>query len=284
MYYSCFIYSSCRAFNIPYYIGMVVPFFIIYIFNWTIFFVIAVSLLRKSCKPDFKKKQGNISFVRQELVIVTTLSVLFGLGWGIGLFATQDIHNNKIVRDLFSALFVIVTAFHGLFIFVMQCLRSKDVRSVWSQWFYRATGKGFSEFASSTNGLFRNYRLNTSHTDSTSDGSTLKQYFGKQGMSSQTSPSSNSSVDDSILEKSSGNTLKYTVSKPAFPLSPLRDTETAENDKQNMDNIMSKEEEIESSFYQTTTTLDCKENKEEVRIWNPLSHQYWNVLMIKKVL
>ena len=71
---------------------------------------------------DVKKKQENISFIRQQLIIVTTLSVLFGLGWGIGLFATQDIHNNKIVRDLFAALFVNVTAFHGLFIFIMHCL------------------------------------------------------------------------------------------------------------------------------------------------------------------
>ena len=255
---------------------MVVPFFIIYIFNWTIFFIIIVSLLRKSCKPNIKTKQGNISFVRQQLVIVTTLSILFGLGWGIGLFATQDIHNNKIVRDSFAALFVIVTAFHGLFIFIMQCIRSNDVRSVWNQWFYRATGKRFFEFASSTYGRFRNYRLNTTHTDSISDGGTLKQYFGKQGISSPTSRSSDSTVDDRTEEKSSGNTFKYSVSKPVFPLSPLGDAESVENDKQNMENAMSKEEEvkmIESSFNQTTvkmmepsftTILECVDDQEKI--------------------
>ena len=253
---------------------MVVPFFIVYIFNWTIFFIIIVSLLHKSCKSNIKKKRGNISFVRQQLVNVTILSILFGLGWGIGLFATQDIHNNKIVRDLFSASFVIVTAFHGLFIFIMQCIRSNDVRSVWNQWFYRATGKGFSEFTSSTYGHFRNYRLNTSHTDSTSDGGTLKQYYGKQGISSPTSRSSDSTVDDRTVEKSSGNTFKYSVSKPAFPLSPLGDAESVENDKQNMEsafNVTSKEEEvkmIESSFNQTTVTVDCEEKK-EVKMMEP---------------
>ena len=110
---------------------MVVPFLIMYISNWTIFFVIIVPLLRKSCKPDVKKKQGNISlnlFVNNLSLSLYTLSILFGLGWGI---ATQDIHNNKIVRDLYSALFVIVTAFHGLFIFIVQCLHSNHVQSVY---------------------------------------------------------------------------------------------------------------------------------------------------------
>ena len=101
---------------------MVVPFLIIYIFNWTICFIIIITLSHKSDLKDVEKKQENISFIRQQLIIVATLSVLFGLGWGIGLFATQDIHNNKIVRDLFAALFVIVTAFYGLFIFIMHCL------------------------------------------------------------------------------------------------------------------------------------------------------------------
>ena len=69
------------------------------------------------------------------------MSILFGLGWGIGLFATQDIHTNKIVQDLFAALFVILTAFHGLFIFIMHCLRSKEVRNTWKQWVFNVTGK-----------------------------------------------------------------------------------------------------------------------------------------------
>ena len=220
---------SCRAFNIPYYIGMVVPFLVIYIFNWTIFFIIIVTLLHKSCKTDLKdvkEKQENISFIRRQLIIVTTLSVLFGLGWGIGLFATQDIHKNKIVRDVFAALFVVVTAFHGLFIFIMQCLRSKEVRSVWKQWFYRITGKDFSSFSSLTYGRIR--RTNTSRTDSTSDGANLKQYFSKQSL---TSPGGNSSVftfDDNTLEIDA-DTLKVSVDKSSFPLSLQEDAIILEN-------------------------------------------------------
>ena len=272
--------SSCRAFNLPYYIGMVVPFLMIYIFNWVIFFIIIVALSRKSCKSDLrnvKKKQENISFVRQQLIIVTTLSILFGLGWGIGLFATQDIHNNKIVRDLFAALFVIVTAFHGLFIFIMHCLRSRDIRSVWKQWFYGATGKNFSDFSSSTVGRIRNYRLHTSHTDSTSDGVTLKKYSGKQ---TQTSPGGGDSsvftFDDSTLKKGS-DTLKYSTNKS---LSPQEDAITLENlgkDEQEKEKEMSKEEGarmVESSFNQITVTLDCDDNKEKQEIEKETTTKY----------
>ena len=71
---------------------------------------------------------------------------MFGLGWGIGLLATQDIHINKTVRDLFAALFVIITAFHNLLIFIMRCLHSKEVRNTWKRRFYGATGKDFNTF------------------------------------------------------------------------------------------------------------------------------------------
>ena len=129
---------------------MIVPFLIIYLFNWVIFIIIIVSLLRKNFQSDIKRKNNkNITFVRQQLIITVTLSILLGLGWGIGLLATQDIHTNKSVRDLFAALFVITTAFHGLFIFIMHCLRSKEVRNTWKRWFYGVTGKDFNELSSS---------------------------------------------------------------------------------------------------------------------------------------
>ena len=156
--YKClyFIYS-CRAFNEPYYIGMIVPFLIVYIFNWVVFVIIIVSLLRKSFQSNIKsKKTTNIQFVREQIVIVTTLSILFGLGWGIGLLATQDIHTNKTIRDVFAAFFVIITAFHGLFIFIMHCLRSKEARNVWKRWFFNVSGKDFNELTASVFTIKRN--------------------------------------------------------------------------------------------------------------------------------
>ena len=129
---------------------MVVPFLIVYIFNWVVFVIIIVSLLRKNFQSNIKLKNcHNKKFGREQLIIAIALSVMFGLGWGIGLLATQDIHTNKTVRDLFAALFVIITAFHGLFIFIMHCLRSKEVRTVWKRWFFNVSRKDFNELSAS---------------------------------------------------------------------------------------------------------------------------------------
>ena len=142
-----FLFDSCRAFTVPYYIGMVVPFLIIYLFNWVVFFIIIVSLIKKQ---SIAKARSEIhTFLRQQLVRAIVLSVFFGLGWGIGLFATQDIHSNKTVQDILAALFVVFTAFHGLLIFIMQCLRSKEVRNSWKRCFFGVTGKDISELTSS---------------------------------------------------------------------------------------------------------------------------------------
>lgn len=132
---------------------MITPFLIIYIFNWIVFAIIIFSLVRKSLKSNLKevktKKDKNPkSLIKQQFVIAITLSVLFGLGWGIGLLATEDIYGNKTARDLFASLFVVATAFHGLFIFVMHCLRSKDAQKVWKNWFTGVTGKELSDFTS----------------------------------------------------------------------------------------------------------------------------------------
>ena len=127
---------------------MVVPFLIIYLFNWVVFFIIIVSLIKKQ---SITKKPNEVrTFLYQQLVRAIVLSVLFGLGWGIGLFATQDIHTNKTVRDLLAALFVVFTAFHGLFIFIMHCLRSKEVRNSWKRLFFVVTRKDVDELTSST--------------------------------------------------------------------------------------------------------------------------------------
>ena len=72
-----------------------------------------------------------------------TLSSLFGLGWGIGLLATQDIYSNKTVYDIVAALFILLTTFHGVFIFTMHCLRSETVRKVWKKWFFGVIGRNF---------------------------------------------------------------------------------------------------------------------------------------------
>ena len=83
-------------------------------------------------------------------MVAVTLSILFGLSWGIGLFATEKIYTSKTVRDIVASVFVILTAFHGLFLFIMHCLRSEDVRNSWKNAFFHVKGRKFRHFSSST--------------------------------------------------------------------------------------------------------------------------------------
>ena len=171
-------------FNAPYYVGMVVPFLILYIFNWIIFGVIFVSLIHKRFCSSVKKtdKKSKNSFLHQQLIVVASLSVLFGLGWGVGLLATQDAHSSETVRDILSAMFVLITAFHGLFIFIMNGIRSKDVRNVWKQWFKLATRKNFDEFSSSTILRFRSIK----ERDTTNPTYALSFTFGRNTLQRST--------------------------------------------------------------------------------------------------
>ena len=195
-YGSIFIVSSisCRAFKIPYYIGMLAPFIVLYVFNWVIFIIISGSLIyrgsKKSKLSSVKKSSDNTrQFIRQQLVIIVMLSVLFGLGWGIGLFATNDIHSNKTVRDVVAAIFVLATSFHGLLIFIMHCLRSKDVRHEWKKWFRRATGKNVLDFTSSTSAA-KAYRPGQAAAQTTATNlPTLQRFIPTSPFSDSSTPS-----------------------------------------------------------------------------------------------
>ena len=102
-----------------------------------------------------KERNSKSSFFRQQLIIAVTLSILFGLGWGLGLFVTEDIYTNKTVRDLVASLFVIFTGFHGLFIFITQCLRSKGAHNVWKKDVSDVTGRDFSDLSSTSETVTR---------------------------------------------------------------------------------------------------------------------------------
>ena len=139
---SYFIYS-CRVYDVPFYFGVLVPFVIIYVFNWTLFVIIMLRLLGRRCKTKYNEsstKNQNMSF-KQQFMIAITLSLLFGLGWGVGLLATQSLYTVTAIRDTFAVLFILLTSFQGLFIFIMHCVRSKEVRKEWIKWGYRMVGK-----------------------------------------------------------------------------------------------------------------------------------------------
>ena len=114
-------------------------------------------------------------------MIALTLSLLFGLGWGVGLLATQSLYTVTAIRDLFAALFILLTSFQGLFIFLMHCARSREVRLQWTKWIYKAAGRDLTWLSSNSTSLSKRSTLNKSNNTKTnlSRSATLKEYVSK---------------------------------------------------------------------------------------------------------
>lgn len=172
------------------------------------FIIIIISLIKKGAlKADNNKTS---TYIRHQIVVAIALSTLFGIGWGIGLFATSNAYKQKAVRDLFAALFVILTAFHGFFIFLMHCVRSTDVRKQWKRWLYRATGRNVLDFTSVTAGY--NQKKTNIHgkpKDASYNSSTITKSTDKPVSPLKKPITSESSTDGNF------DTLQYSVVEKA---------------------------------------------------------------------
>ena len=112
-----------------------VPFGIIYILNWVLFIIIFISLLRKNFTKNklSSDKSSSMSKLRQQFLVALMLSLLFGLGWGVGLVATTSIPVLAISLTL-QIIFILLTSFQGLLLFIMNCVRSAEARNEWKRW------------------------------------------------------------------------------------------------------------------------------------------------------
>ena len=94
------------------------------------------------CKSkESVKKEHQSRQVRERFRNAIVLSLLFGLGWALGLPATEGIDSIS-ARTPIQVLFIIVTAFQGLYIFIMQCLTGSnavEAKKEWKRWFYLIT-------------------------------------------------------------------------------------------------------------------------------------------------
>ncbi len=168
-----------------------VPFIIIYLFNWVIFFAIFWSLLRKKASKAEKSASAKL---KQNLIIAVTLSLLFGLGWGIGLVATTRIPVVEISYTL-QTLFVLLTSFQGLWVFIMNCVRSEEARKQWKSWVFiitcrkvsletkkSITGHVSSGYDKGTHGKYNKY--STLSTAQTSGSQTMQRILKREMNSS----------------------------------------------------------------------------------------------------
>ena len=65
-------------------------------------------------------------------MIALGLSLLFGMGWAIGLLASSDLP--PAVRYPAEWIFTLVTAFLGVYLFALYILRLPDARNLWKMW------------------------------------------------------------------------------------------------------------------------------------------------------
>ncbi len=131
-----YIYS-CRPTDYPYWYGMLVPFGIIYLFNWTMFVIIMIMMLKRT-HVNAKYSEKEMSIIAQGKRLTLTaggLSIVFGLGWGVGiatlLSSTIDLDE---VHFAFQVIFSILVGFHGLLMFLFYGICQKEVREVWKSW------------------------------------------------------------------------------------------------------------------------------------------------------
>ena len=106
--------------------------------NWVIFIIIFISLWRKRRNSEVGDKEDVKTRLRQQFIAALTLSLLFGLGWGVGFATTSSITSVPLSTTL-QAIFILLTSFQGLVIFIMQCVRCEEARNVWKEWIYIIT-------------------------------------------------------------------------------------------------------------------------------------------------
>ena len=221
-FYSTFF--SCRPYDIPFYVGVLVPFAVIYIFNCIIFVIVMVSLIKKQQNKEVQTApKGMKTRLKQRLIIVVTLSLLLGLGWGLGIPATEGI-DNLVVRTTFQIVFIFLTAFQGLFIFIMHCVRVPDARKVWRYWFSKMTFHSEAAYSKST--LSRSGAAGFVYKETTNKAGTLTTSVA--GGDSSTLRQSSTKGALSTYEPS---TLRYADS--AF--SSMLESETAFNEMEKQD-------------------------------------------------
>ena len=114
------------------------PFALIFIFNLILFVIIMVSLTRRlyqhnKIKSDLTES-NNLKELRKLIIIGTSLSVLFGLGWVFGLVPQIQ---QQLISTISQYIFSIFVGFQGVFIFILHGVRSAEARKQWKRWFYK---------------------------------------------------------------------------------------------------------------------------------------------------
>lgn len=272
---------SCRPVGFQFWIGYAGPFAIIYIYNWIMLLIIVASLFKQQCKIRSQGAGGasgsngrrlGTNFKKQVLLVIT-LSILFGIGWGIGLTATSTIPTEW-MRYALEISFVIVVSIHGILIFIFYGLRISKVRKTWLKWLYIITNQHMKaikvdQTLRATYSFRRDTRLKQMYSLGTTNADTnveLKQY--KLNVTSSTRQtnycSSNSSTNTTV-----------TVNTPSPE--PVKEKDVGYIANSNVKNILEKQyTQKVVQFVEKVEKSDCREEEHQQLSNDAKYHQITN--------
>jgi hypothetical protein len=142
---------SCRSKELPFWLGLVLPFLLLNIFNWCVFVMIVVSLTKRSVnfkeKADFKDK---LKSAKKQVAIAVGLATLFGLGWGFGLAASGTAVNE--LTFTLQLLFSLFVGLQGVILFVLHGVRKQEARGQWKEWLTKVSSKSMQLYSITKSG------------------------------------------------------------------------------------------------------------------------------------
>ena len=129
------------------------------------FVIILASIFRHTHKhaATTGDKGSKLRAIRQKVVIALTLSLVFGLGWGLGLLATSTrvigiTIGFQAITIGFQVIFTLFVGAQGLLMLIFHGFRSEEAREVWKQWLNFVTcrhKKAYSSGASTSDTMKR---------------------------------------------------------------------------------------------------------------------------------
>ena len=119
----------------PFWFGLIFPCVAVYLFNWAMFIVITVCLVKNRKNKNVSTMHAKKRELKRLFFLVLGLSLLFGLGWGFGLLATSS--DIKELTFTFQILFSILIGSQGLLIFVFHVIRAPQARKQWKKLFIK---------------------------------------------------------------------------------------------------------------------------------------------------